>query len=212
MNHVAHALLAPRESRLLVGNLCADFVKGPVPVGMHPDFVRGIAMHRAIDAATDRHPSFVASRQRFFPKFSHYAGVIVDVVYDHLLVGDWERWACGEPFDGFAARVYAAIARHAPEFDDPVRERLLALVEHDGLRRYTTEADLRVALARTSRRLRRAVALADAVDELVEGREGLLREFASVFESLQSEGRSGPARWGPESKGLESESSGDRST
>jgi acyl carrier protein phosphodiesterase len=44
----------------------------------------GITLHRAIDTFTDAHPVFRESTKVTF-RYHHYAGVIVDVFYDHFL-------------------------------------------------------------------------------------------------------------------------------
>ena len=50
----------------------------------------GIHLHRSIDSFTDTHPIFRQHCKLFFPEHSHYARVILDVVYDHFLAQLWE--------------------------------------------------------------------------------------------------------------------------
>ena len=49
MNFLAHALLSGDDDAVLVGNVCADFIKG-VRLDDVPDGIRdGVRMHRRID-------------------------------------------------------------------------------------------------------------------------------------------------------------------
>jgi len=184
MNYVAHALLAPREPIGLLGNLLGDFVKGPLPGELAPDLAAAVAQHRAIDRFCDRHPGFVASRRRLFGGFSHYAGVIVDVVFDHLLCADWGAWS-EEGSDEFVDRVYGVIEGYAGELPSELGRHARQLVEWDALRRYRSEDDLRSALARMSRRrLKRPVRLDDAVDVVVRDRSEFEQGFRALFTDL----------------------------
>ena len=92
MNFLAHAYLSKGEPDLLVGNFIADFVKGS-KIQSFPDRIQeGIRLHRRIDAFTDSHPLFIGSKRRLAPKYRHYSGVIVDLIYDHLLAKNWDEF------------------------------------------------------------------------------------------------------------------------
>jgi acyl carrier protein phosphodiesterase len=49
-------------------------------------------LHRAIDTFTDAHPVFRESTKVTF-RYHHYAGVIVDVFYDHFLAKNWNNYS-----------------------------------------------------------------------------------------------------------------------
>jgi hypothetical protein len=46
---------------------------------------KGILLYRSIDTYTDNHPIFREGTKRLHEKYHHYAGVIMDVFYDHFL-------------------------------------------------------------------------------------------------------------------------------
>lgn len=91
MNHLAHLYLARGSDHLLVGGFLGDFVKGPLR-GARPHSVeRGIALHRSIDAFTDRHP-LVATARRALPNAMYrVSGIITDIVFDQCLANRWAR-------------------------------------------------------------------------------------------------------------------------
>ena len=92
MNFLAHALLAGESPALVVGGVVGDWIKGPLPAGLPEDLARGVALHRAIDTFAETHPAFCASRARMSAGRRRYAGVLVDIFYDHLLARDWAQY------------------------------------------------------------------------------------------------------------------------
>lgn len=52
---------------------------------------------------TDRHPVVQAARAGFEPGARRYAGILLDILYDHCLALDWARYS-DEPLAAFAQR------------------------------------------------------------------------------------------------------------
>jgi acyl carrier protein phosphodiesterase len=88
MNYLAHAYLSFNEPSLLLGNMISDFVKGKKKFDYPISIQHGIALHRAIDNFTDKHPATKEAAAFFKPTYRLYAGAFVDVVYDHFLAND----------------------------------------------------------------------------------------------------------------------------
>lgn len=109
MNFLAHAFLAGDNPELVVGGVIGDWIKGPLPGTLPRDLAKGVALHRAIDSFAERHPAFRASRARVSPARRRYAGVLVDIFYDHLLALNWGSHH-EQPLDMYSAAVYDQIA------------------------------------------------------------------------------------------------------
>lgn len=77
----------------MIGNFLADFVRGKQFEQYSEGIKQGILLHRKIDGYTDTHPVFKQSVQRLREKYAKYAGVIVDVYYDHFLAVNWDRYS-----------------------------------------------------------------------------------------------------------------------
>jgi len=93
MNFLGHLFLSGKNEDIIVGNFIADAVKGNA-LNQYPDGIaRGIRLHREIDHFTDHHPVFLSSRRRLYPKYRMYAGVIVDIYYDHYLAKNWQDFS-----------------------------------------------------------------------------------------------------------------------
>src|SRR5215813_13839544 len=109
MNLLAHALLASPDAELMLGSLIGDFVRGRVDPALPPKVRAGIALHRAVDAYTDAHADVAAARALFEPPFRRYAGILIDVWFDHLLARQWARYGEDE-LDAFSDRVRDLLA------------------------------------------------------------------------------------------------------
>ena len=109
MNHLAHAVLAGDDPGVIVGSLLGDFWRGALDPGWPAALARGVRLHRRTDSFTDTHPAVAAVRARFEPPLRRYAGILLDVWFDHVLARDFERHV-GEPAEPRLERVYAALA------------------------------------------------------------------------------------------------------
>ena len=102
MNFLAHLCLASGDSGLMLGGMFGDFVRGRRALRVFPEPVRqGIVLHRYIDKCTDRSPVVKKLRQGFPREFRRYAGIIIDLAFDHELAVNWWRYMPGslEKFD-----------------------------------------------------------------------------------------------------------------
>ncbi len=93
MNYLAHLFLAGTDPEMILGNFIADHVKGSDVLNYSENIRKGITMHRAIDTFTDQHPVVKQSIIRLRPDFHKYAGVVVDMYYDHFLSAHWDEYS-----------------------------------------------------------------------------------------------------------------------
>lgn len=105
MNYLAHAYLSFNDPLLTIGNMIADFVKGKQVLQYEEGIQEGIRLHRAIDSFTDRHPATARAKQLLKPAVGAYSGVFIDVVYDHFLARDGQRFT-DTHLSYFAQQVY----------------------------------------------------------------------------------------------------------
>lgn len=83
----------------MVGGLLGDFVKGRLSGEFPSQVERGIRLHRAVDAYSDRHPIARQSAHRFKPEFRRFGPIMVDIIYDHFLALHWQH-VCAGIYDG----------------------------------------------------------------------------------------------------------------
>ena len=190
MNHLAHFLLAPAEPQAVVGTLLADFHRGAIDASLPDAVARAVRLHRAIDSATDGHVEVLALKAAFAPGRRRFAGLALDLYFDHCLTRDWPRYA-DVALDAFVAATYAALDAEldAPFVPPRMRGFATAMREHDWLRSYATLDGVAAGLGRLEhtfrRRFARDVDLRPLLDELVRLQPECDGAFAAVFPRLQ---------------------------
>jgi acyl carrier protein phosphodiesterase len=185
MNVLAHALLASPDAELMLGSLIGDFVRGRIDPALPPKVRAGIALHRAVDGYTDSHAEVVAARTLFAPPFRRYAGILLDVWFDHLLARQWTRFGEGA-LDDFSDRVRALLDANAELVPERMRAFAAYLGANDLPAAYRHTAMIGQALHGMSRRLSRANPLAEALPVLVDLHAPLQERFEAFFPELRN--------------------------
>ncbi len=186
MNHLAHAFLSGADPQLLVGNVAGDFLKGPLDtLELAPGIRRGVQQHRRIDAFVDGHPLLAELRGGFPPAQRRYAGIVLDVAFDHYLVRHWSRFASGGR-RAFIDRVYRALTEHQAQLPAPLAGYLPRLIAHDWLDRCATMEGVDATLHSISRRLRRDNPLPLAAATIVLKDSELEAAFLRFFPEIQA--------------------------
>lgn len=184
MNYLAHLLLSPDNDMVRLGNLSGDFLRGVDEAALPAAMRRGVALHREIDRFTDAHPVVAASRARVRPPHRRFAGVLVDVFYDHLLACRWDEHA-PVPLATFTRAAEAALAQHHALLPPALQQIAPAMAAEGWLGSYQTLAGVERALGRIQARMRRPAALAAAAHELRDQRPTFERDFQRFFPELQ---------------------------
>lgn len=179
MNHLAHALLAGDDDALRLGGMLGDFVRGAPEAEWPADVAAGIRLHRAIDAYTDSHPQVLAAKARLAPPYRRYAGILLDVWFDHLLARDFDRWSA-QSLDDFSGDLRRLLRAHEAALP-PGLARFLRYMQAHGLPAGYARPDVVAqALAGIGQRLRRDNPLAEALPVL-QAQERVLGEHFEVF-------------------------------
>ena len=165
MNFLAHALLSPDDDEMRAGNVCADLIKGRVEGVVPPGIMSGVALHRAIDRFADRHHAFKSCLACVAAPRRRYAGVILDVFFDHCLARCWARYSTMR-FDTFVEHVCTQVERQADII--PVRDRVRfeRMLESRWLGLYATRTGLDRVFAGLARRARFGQRLGEAAVDL----------------------------------------------
>ena len=153
MNFLAHLWLADRTGTSLAGSVLGDVVRGGDLSAYPPPLALGVRLHRRIDAVTERHPLIAAARQGFAAGSRRYAGIVLDLVCDHLLARDWPAHH-EQAFAAFCRQAGADIAAAAPWFLQAGGRRSDARGFSELLMSYRHEAGIDRALQRVALRLR----------------------------------------------------------
>jgi acyl carrier protein phosphodiesterase len=183
MNYLAHLHLGgPRPGQLL-GSLYGDFVKGRLQGQFDPEIEAAIQLHRSIDVFTDRHPLVDAALSRFSITRRRYAGIVLDVFFDHCLARDWTLYA-DQPLELFTSDVYRVLSAE-PQLPERLARIAPHMMANDWLGSYREFEVLEQVLRGISRRLTRPEELAAAMQELRVLYEPLSEDFRLFYPQLQ---------------------------
>lgn len=185
MNLLAHALLAAPDSGLMLGSAIGDFVRGAIDPDLPPRVRAGVVLHRSVDSFTDAHREVAAARALFDPPFRRYAGILIDVWFDHLLARQWAEHGEGE-LDAFSRRVRLLLSANTAIVPERMRGFVAYLEAHDLPAAYRETAVIGDALRGMSHRLSRANPLDDALTMLVARHAPLQRRFDAFFPELRA--------------------------
>lgn len=180
MNYLAHLYLADGSPDSMVGHMLGDFVKGSVAGRFSPAITRGIVLHRHIDTYTDSHVLTRRSRERFSAGRRRFAGIAVDVCYDHFLCRHWSRFSVVE-LEAFVARSYAVLHAHEHLYPARLLHVLTNMTQEDWLSGYANLWFVGTVLDRLSLRLKRKNTLAGAVEEIERNYAALEEDFLGFF-------------------------------
>ena len=176
LNFLAHALLAGDTPALIVGGVVGDWIKGTLPGALPDDLARGVSLHRAIDHFAESHPAFCRSRSRVSAECRRYAGVLVDVFYDHLLAQNWSA-IHRQPLDEYCESVYAMIRDRLHDLPASAHPGLMLMAQEDWLVSYAQIEGIADVLARMSRRARQPNPLANGEREFLADVDGFTGDF-----------------------------------
>ncbi|MBM3108838.1 DUF479 domain-containing protein [Pseudomonas sp. V1] len=184
MNYLAHLHLGGQQPEQLLGSLYGDFVKGPLAGRFSVSLEAAIRLHRQIDVFTDSHPLVLQSLGRFPRERRRYAGIILDVFFDHCLALHWHDYA-EQPLEQFTGNVYQVLAAQA---DLPGRLAQIApyMAADDWLGSYREFAVLEQVFRGIARRLSRPEGMDEALEEVDALYAPLMDDFRSFYPELQA--------------------------
>jgi len=185
MNHLAHYVLAPADDAARMGTLLGDFARGNDLSAWSAPVESAIRLHRRVDSLTDTHPLVAEVKALTPPHLRRYAGILMDVFFDHVLIKQWPHWRT-EPLEAFCAGVYAGLERSASALPPPAQGLALRMGRYDMLRNCASYDGVVHVLGRIATRLSRPVALAEGAVMLEQHGPRIEAAFEQFFPQLVS--------------------------
>ena len=190
MNFLAHLHLADPEPGLLLGGIVADFARNPEIALLPADVQLGVRLHRLIDGYTDRHPVVHRSIGRVSRRLGWFAGIVIDVYYDHILARDWLRFTT-EPLPTFAGRSYRVLEDAYADVPPGAQEFIRRFIDNNYIVGYSTIEGITRAFARLSeiiadRMPKRAIWLPDSLPDLAAADAELAADFHAFYPELMA--------------------------
>jgi acyl carrier protein phosphodiesterase len=183
MNYLAHLFLAPPTPRSQIGNLLGDFQRGLDRATCCPEIRQGILMHQKIDEFTDRHPIVQQSKQFCAPPHRRFAGIVLDVLYDHFLAKHWLQYT-DIALEDFAIAVYHTLQNHQDLLPSKLQRALPDMVTNNWLCSYRDLAVVQYAIQRIGQRFKRPTPIVASYQELIQSYDNLESLFQQFFPEL----------------------------
>ena len=133
----------------------------------------------------------IASKKVFKGPQYRYAGIVLDICYDHFLSKHWSEYSdIGLP--EFINRVYDLLQKYVDILPERLKTALPQLIKHNWLKGYATLQGVEMTLERISQRFKRDVHLTDSMQDLKNSYNLLERNFMTFFPDLMEFSRAWP--------------------
>ena len=184
MNFLAHIHLSGENELIKIGNFMADGVRGKQYENFPIDIQKGILLHRAIDTFTDAHPLFRQSTKKLHSRYHHYAGVIVDMYYDHFLAKNWKSYST-ETLEKYTAQFYQSLLNNPTILTTKTQNLLPYMMEYNWLVNYQSIHGLERILSQMDHRTKNQSLMRFATEELVAHYDEFESEFSLFYKEVQ---------------------------
>ncbi|HLA55761.1 MAG TPA: ACP phosphodiesterase [Flavobacterium sp.] len=185
MNFLAHIYLSGDNDFIKIGNFMADGIRGKEFDHFPPDVQKGIVLHRAIDTFTDAHPIFRQGTKRLHDKYHHYAGVIMDVFYDHFLAKNWSHYSDAK-LEDYAADFYDSLESNPDLLTERTKQILPVMKERNWLATYATVDGITNILTQMDKRTGNQSGMRFSRTELEAFYMEFEKEFTEFFEEIRA--------------------------
>jgi acyl carrier protein phosphodiesterase len=184
MNFLAHIYLSNDNDLIKIGNFMADGIHGKHFEHFPLDIQKGIVLHRAIDTFTDSHPIFRQSTKKLHTNYHHYAGVIVDVFYDHFLAKNWNIYS-NESLEVYIQKFYQSLEENKEFLTDRTKGLMPYMIDQNWLLSYQTVEGINRILTQMDGRTKNKSNMRYATNELTQYYSEFEQEFTAFFEDLR---------------------------
>jgi len=186
MNYFAHLVLSQPTVESAVGNLLGDFARGIDQAALDPAVLAGLKNHRAVDRFTDSHPKVKALKQCFSQKRRRFAGIALDVYFDHLLVSYWQDFDHRNIDDAIAEYYLRMEQGQALMPGSEMRRVTSRMIAHDWFGSYRDIDSVAEALDRIATRIRFPNAFDNAIEDLLSNEDLIQSVFLQFYPELKA--------------------------
>lgn len=183
MNFLAHIYLSGNNEAVTIGNFIADGIRGKKYLKYPRDIQTGILLHRQIDTFTDAHKTVRLSNKKLHKNYSHYSGVIVDILYDHFLAKNWSKY-CNLPLAEYVDNFYISLENNFEILPKRIQKMMPYMIADNWLLSYASIEGITKVLEGMNRRTQNRSQMNLAVNELQEFYNEFEDEFTCFFDEL----------------------------
>lgn len=183
MNFLAHIYLSGENIPLSIGNFIADAVKGTHYKNYPEQIKQGILLHRKIDTFTDKHPIVRQSKNRLSPIYGLYNGVIIDILYDHFLAANWQKYSVID-LEKYVQTFYKNLKSYEDLLPAKILKLMPIMIQQNWLLNYATIPGIEKILSQMNNRTKGKSKMHLAINDLKQNYTHLENDFYIFFEEL----------------------------
>jgi acyl carrier protein phosphodiesterase len=184
MNYLAHLYLSGPSDGVRLGNFIGDYVKGNRFSLYPPEIRKGILLHRQIDSFMDEHPLSHASAELFRARYTRFSRVIIDVIYDHYLAKNWDKYS-DQSLHDFVNEVHKLFITNYFILPPQVRQFLPFLIRSRRMENYQHLSGIEKTLKIMANHTVLPDHSAWAVEQIVKNDRQLQEQFTGFFEDIR---------------------------
>ncbi len=185
MNYLAHIFLSGENTDIQIGNFMGDAVKGKKYEDYALNLKKGILLHRQIDTYTDQHPIVKQSKQRLHPRYHHYKGVLVDILYDHFLAKNWYDYSSSD-LEVYIQGFYKSLEAKKTRLPKKVQLMVPRLIERNWFSKYSTIEGITRVLHGMENRINYKAPLSRGAEDLIKNYSLFENDFRVFFPLIQA--------------------------
>lgn len=185
MNFLAHLYLSQSNTEIMVGNFIADGIRGNHFSHYSKGIIAGIRLHRQIDSFTDSHEVVRRSKRRLNKRYGLFAGIIIDIFYDHYLAKNWDSYSA-IPLEIYVDSVYNVLHSQIKSLPEKTQEMLPFMIEYNWLYNYQYIEGMQGVLTGMNRRTKNKSQMHLAIQDLQENYREFEADFIQFFKELET--------------------------
>ncbi|QMU65225.1 MAG: DUF479 domain-containing protein [Flavobacteriaceae bacterium] len=183
MNFLAHLYLSEDNTHMIIGNFIADSIHGNRFTHFDKEIQQGIRLHREIDTFTDAHPITKKSKRRLNKRYGLYAGVIIDIFYDHYLAKNWKNYSA-IPLHLYVDSIYQLLQKNYGILPEKTQHMLPIMIAYNWLYNYQYKEGIESVLKGMNRRTKNRSQMHLAIEELYRLDDAFQKDFTDFFKEL----------------------------
>lgn len=184
MNFLAHLYLSENYPKIMIGNFIADHIKGNQFTHLDPTIQKGIKLHREIDTFTDSHKITRMSKRRLHKRYGLYAGIVIDIFYDHYLAKNWSNYSA-IPLKIYVNSFYDLVYSYQEVLPEKTLKMIPYMIKYDWLFNYQYKEGIKNVLEGMNRKTNNKGQIDLAIHDLRKLDKDFEKDFELFFTDLQ---------------------------
>lgn len=184
MNFLAHLYLSENYPKIMIGNFIADHIKGNQFTHLDPTIQKGIKLHREIDTFTDSHKITRMSKRRLHKRYGLFAGIIIDIFYDHYLAKNWSNYSA-IPLKIYVNSFYDLVYSYQEVLPEKTLKMIPYMIKYDWLFNYQYKEGIKNVLEGMNRKTNNKGQIDLAIHDLRKLDKDFEKDFELFFTDLQ---------------------------